>query len=102
MTIGFLALALWVGSAQGVALDIQQSATALANATKFNLSFEGRRVNGCTVTATSGNPQVDHYVCEAARSCGDRYSSEDRRADCISRKREELADLIVKSSNQTK
>ena len=74
-----------------------QSPTDIANATKFDLTFDGRRVTGCTVTSTSGYPQVDRYVCDAARSCGDRFSDADRRATCLVRKREELSITIARN-----
>ena len=72
------------------------SATEVANSTKFELTFSGPRIVGCSVTATSGFAQVDRYVCDAARNCGDKYSNADRRAACIAEKREQLGRLLAK------
>jgi len=78
----------------------EQSPSAIANATKFNVTYDGGRVNSCTITATSGNPQIDLYVCNAARSCGDRYSTAERRDACVTEKREELARLLVRKGER--
>ena len=104
MMVGFLAVALVFGVAGEAPSQpaTAQSPTEIANATKFELRFDGGRVAGCTVTATSGNPDVDRYVCDSARSCGDRYSNADGRTACLLKKREELADHIAKNSNRTK
>ena len=102
MLIAFVAVALIFGVAEGVPTQAAPSPTEIANATKFDLRFDGARVAACTVTATSGNPDVDRYVCEWARSCGNRYSNADDRATCLVKKREELADHIAEHSNRTK
>ena len=96
-----LALALLSGI-QDAPADVQGTATKLANATTYDLTFRNDRVTDCRVTATSGYAEVDRYVCDAARQCGDQNSKEDRRAACVAKKREELADLIVKKLNRTK
>jgi len=71
-------------------------ASSLANATKFELSFDGARVSGCSVTATSGNAQIDRFVCDVARTCGDRFRQAERRSACIAAKREDLAKSLEK------
>lgn len=73
------------------------SATDLSNATKYDLTRDGSHITSCTVTATSGSAQIDRYVCDAARSCGDRYSDAARQATCMARKREELASQIARN-----
>ena len=84
-----------VGSSQP-----EQSPSAIATATKFNVTYDGGRVSTCTITATSGNPEIDLYVCKAARSCGDRYSTAERRDTCVTEKREELARLLARKAER--
>jgi len=76
---------------------VPQSPTEIANATKFDVIYDGNRVRACTVTATSWNAQVDRYFCDAARFCGDHFKTTDQRAACLATKRQELADQIAKS-----
>jgi hypothetical protein len=79
-----------------------QTPTEIANATRFKLAFAGKRVSDCTVTATSGNAQVDMYICGAARACGNQYSDPDKQATCVADKRKELADKLTAALNRKK
>ena len=103
MIIG-LAAALLFGVAQDAPAEspAQRSPLEIVNATKFDITYQGNRVTSCTITATSGHAQVDRYVCDAARSCGNRYSAADRRASCLAKKREEFAEAIAKQSDLAK
>jgi hypothetical protein len=92
-----LAVTLLVGALQAGAVDLEHQASKIANATAYDLRFEGERVSACTVTASSGNPDVDRYVCDAARMCGDKYRSDDKRDNCVVRERDKLAIMIAKS-----
>jgi len=98
--MSIMAMAAAFSAAQGIPATSASSESPLeiANATMFKLTFSGGRVTGCTITATSGSPHVDRYVCDAARLCGDRYANAARRDGCIAKKREELAALIAKNS----
>ncbi len=75
---------------------VPQTADSIAHATTFDLQFRGVRVVACTVTATSGNPEVDRYICDAARRCGDTHRTTEKRDACIAMKREELIARISK------
>jgi len=96
--IGFMAVALLLGAPQQsfATNAAAQSPLELANATKMTLTFSGQRVTGCTVTATSNRADVDAYVCNAARACGDKYPrDEDRMTNCLVKSRELLAEKIA-------
>jgi hypothetical protein len=96
--IGIVASALIIAALQdttGQSIE-QASALQVVNKTKFELAFNGRRVSRCHVTASSGFAQVDRYVCDAARTCGDKYTRTDRRAACLADKRQQLAGLIAR------
>ena len=91
-----------VGVAAQVAADAQATATQMANATQFNVTFSGRRVSACTVTATSGNPQIDMAVCQAAQRCGNKFHSVEAMAPCVWQKREEVAAHIAEHLSKAK
>ena len=93
-------VAILVAAQGAVQSDGALSATQIANSTKYDLTFDGAHVAGCKVTATSGSPQVDRYICDAARSCGDRYSDAEHRATCVARRREQLATEIATKLDQ--
>ena len=97
-----LAVTLLVGALQAGAVDLEHSASTIANATTYDLRFEGERVSACTVTASSGNPDIDRYVCDAARMCGDKYRSGNKRDACVVRERDKLAVMVAKSLSRTR
>lgn len=96
-----LAVTMLVGALQAGATDLERSASTIANATAYDLGFKGERVSACTVTKSSGNPDVDRYVCDAARMCGDKFHTDDKRDACMVRERVKLAKMIAKSLSRT-
>ena len=97
-------LAVLLGAMQGATPTsaAPQSPSEMANATKFDVTYDGDRVTACTITATSWNAQVDRYVCDAARFCGNHYKNANQRAACLATKREELSVLIAKAQGSGK
>ena len=71
--------------------------TALVTATTYNLTMSHARVVGCNITATSGNPKVDQYICESVRICADHPSDSGALESCMAEKRQALAQRIAKS-----
>jgi hypothetical protein len=98
MMVGFVAMALAFGAPQETpaAPTVPQAALDLANATKVSLIFTGEHVSGCRVTATSNRADIDEYVCDAAKTCGDKYPrNEDSREACLIERRNLLATKIA-------
>ncbi|WP_445191828.1 hypothetical protein ACT009_14815 [Sphingomonas sp. Tas61C01] len=96
-----LAVTLLVGALQAGATDLEHSASTIANATAYDLGFKSERVSACTVTKSSGNADVDRYVCDAARMCGDKFHTGDQRDACMVRERVKLAKIIAESLSRT-
>ena len=96
-----LVVTLLLGGVQAGTVDLDHSASTIANATAYDLRFQGERVSACTVTRSSGNAEVDRYVCDAARMCGDHFHADERRAACMVRERAKLATMIARSLART-
>lgn len=92
--LGFVVIVI---ALQGAVQSGVQSPTDIANVTKYELTYDGKHVTSCTVTATSGSPEVDRYICDAARLCGERYSNDDSRTTCLATKRDELAKDLART-----
>ena len=95
-------IAILVAAQAALQSDGTQSATDIANATKYVLTFDHEQVTGCTITATSGSPKVDRYICDAARDCGNQHSDADHQAACVTRKCAQLATELAKALAERK